>query len=221
MRRQYFTVPFLLFILLFEIYYFMTNTNLNTSMEVGTVIDKFNGVNVYFNGGVNHSSGRNLSPDGYNLGIKYQCVEFVKRYYYQRFNHKMPDSMGHAKHFFDPSLKDGQLNKQRNLLQFTNGSKSKPVTEDLIIFSPTLLNPYGHVAIISNVFNESIQIVQQNAGPFSSTRAFYRLKKIDNLWYVEGRPVLGWLRVDSNTSNTIFKDTQALNRLYHLDGNAE
>src|SRR5271168_3628467 len=27
---------------------------------------------VYFNGGIYNSSGRNLAPDGYNLGIKYQ-----------------------------------------------------------------------------------------------------------------------------------------------------
>lgn len=36
-------------------------------------------VAIYFNGGVNMSQGRNLTIDGYNLGIRYQCVEFVKR----------------------------------------------------------------------------------------------------------------------------------------------
>ncbi|MFA0963395.1 hypothetical protein AB9P05_16445 [Roseivirga sp. BDSF3-8] len=50
-------------------------------------------------------SGRNLTPDGYNLGLKYQCGEFMKRYYYLHLNHKMPDSYGHARDFFNPSLK--------------------------------------------------------------------------------------------------------------------
>ena len=45
--------------------------------QIGDVIDSFNGVAVYYNGPVNNVSGRNLSPDGYNLGQKQQCVEFV------------------------------------------------------------------------------------------------------------------------------------------------
>ncbi|SUD83261.1 Uncharacterised protein [Stutzerimonas stutzeri] len=55
--------------------------------------------------------GGNLSKDGYNLGLRYQCVEFVKRYYFERHGHRMPDTYGHAKSFFDPSLGDGALNE--------------------------------------------------------------------------------------------------------------
>lgn len=65
----------------------ITLLNWNPRFEIGQERDRLNGVAVYHNGGVDHSSGRHLSPDGYNLGIKYQCVEFVKRYYYQRLNH--------------------------------------------------------------------------------------------------------------------------------------
>lgn len=59
-------------------------TNLNPNLEhtVGEQIDDLNGVAIYFNGGVNTVEGRNLTPDGYNLGLRYQCVEFVKRYYF-------------------------------------------------------------------------------------------------------------------------------------------
>nr|WP_176701041.1 hypothetical protein [Gilliamella apicola] len=76
--------------------------------KIGKVVDEFNGVKVYYNGSINNVSGRNIAKDGYNLGLKYQCVEFIKRYYYQRFNHKMPNSYGHAKDFFDPSIVDGK-----------------------------------------------------------------------------------------------------------------
>jgi hypothetical protein len=61
---------------------------------------------VYYNGGVANVVGRNVSVDGYNLGLKYQCVEFVKRYYYQHLGHKMPDTYGHAKDFFDRNVAD-------------------------------------------------------------------------------------------------------------------
>jgi hypothetical protein len=81
-------------------YYVVTRYNLNSEYQVGNVIDRFNDVEVFYNGGVNQVVGRNLTADGYNLGLKYQCVEFVKRYYYQRFNHKMSDSYGHAKKLF-------------------------------------------------------------------------------------------------------------------------
>ncbi|MDW5290896.1 hypothetical protein [Formosa sp. PL04] len=61
-----------------------------------------------------HVSGRNTTPDGYNLGLKYQCVEFVKGYYYEHYNHKMPDSYGHAKSFFNSGIKDGKRRNQRD-----------------------------------------------------------------------------------------------------------
>ncbi len=92
---------------------------------------------------VGHSDGRNTGPDGYNIGMKYQCVEFVKRYYYQRFHHKMPDSYGNAKEFYDAAVPDSGLNQKRALLQFCNGSISKPRLEDLLIFDGHPGNPYG------------------------------------------------------------------------------
>ncbi|HEY8366311.1 MAG TPA: CHAP domain-containing protein, partial [Bacteroidia bacterium] len=106
----------------------------NPNYQIGQPIDSLNSVIVYYNGPVSNVVERNVAPDGYNLGLKYQCVEFVKRYYYQHFKHKMPDSYGHAKDFFDPKVKDGELNKRRNLIQYTNSSKSKPKVGDLLVF---------------------------------------------------------------------------------------
>lgn len=84
-------------------------------------------------------NGRNISADGYNIGLKYQCVEFVKRYYLEHLGHKMPDTYGHAKDFFDRSLTDGMFNERRALIQYTNGSISSPQQGDLIIFAPPFL----------------------------------------------------------------------------------
>lgn len=172
----------------------VTLVNWNRHYQVGEEIDQFNGVAVYYNGGVAHTDGRNLAPDGYNLGIKYQCVEFVKRYYYEQLGHSMPDSYGHAKHFFNSALADGSLNEQRNLLQFTNSSQSKPKEEDLLVFGPSSLNRYGHVAIVSKVTATSAQIVQQNPGPFGSSRETILLQSQDGRWRLMNDRVLGWLR---------------------------
>lgn len=172
----------------------MTRLNLNPGFQVGQQVDSLDGVAVFYNGGVAHSSGRNLAPDGYNLGIKYQCVEFVKRYYYEHFNHKMSDSYGHAKHFFDPGLPDGALNSRRGLLQYVDGSRQKPHPGDLLVLGPSALNRYGHVAIVSEVTESDIEIVQQNPGPFGSSRERIALEFGAEGWRLDHPRVLGWLR---------------------------
>ncbi len=166
----------------------------NPTHTIGEAIDSLNHINVYYNGGVNNVQSRN-TIDGYNIGLEYQCVEFVKRYYYKNYNHKMPDSYGHAFTFFDTNITDGKLNTQRNLLQFTNPSKSKPQEGDLIVSGATTFNSYGHVAIIASVINDEIEIIQQNAGPFSSTREKFQLTKESNHWMIENKRTLGWLRM--------------------------
>ena len=176
-------------------YFGVTRINLNPSRGVGEIVDNFDGVAVYYNGGVSHSSGRNLAPDGYNLGIKYQCVEFVKRYYYQHFNHRMPNAYGHAVQFFDPEVGDGEVNKARGLLQFRNGSAKPPRAGDILVFNRWQLNPYGHVAIVSRAGEAGIEIVQQNGGPFASSRETLGLAVVDGRWTVAASRVLGWLRL--------------------------
>ena len=159
--------------------------------EVGKELDSLNNVKIYFNGFPNKSFGRNLAEDGYNLGMKYQCVEFIKRYYFEYYNHKMPDTYGNAKDFYDNKLKDAEMNVKRGLLQFSNPSFKKPSVGDIIIFKPSLLNPYGHVAIISKVDESAIEIIQQNV--WKKTRESFNLININNLWYIESKRIIGRL----------------------------
>ena len=168
-----------------------TLMNWNPRHSVGEEIDHLNGVPVFYNGGVGHSSGRNVAADGYNIGQQYQCVEFVKRYYYDHLKHRMPDSYGHAKHFFDPAISDGELNPKRDLIQYTNGIRSKPQADDLLIFGPSLLNPYGHVAIVSSVTDSAVEIVQQNPGPFGPSREQLPITLSGTSWRFENGRVLG------------------------------
>jgi surface antigen len=190
--------PIIFIIILFMVGIFGTWTyksiNLNPNLELGQKIDSLNGVYVYYNGGVGNVSGRNTTSDGYNVGLKYQCVEFVKRFYWEELGHKMPDTYGHAKDFFDKSLADGQKNQKRDLFQYTNTSKTKPQINDLIVFESTLFNRYGHVAIISAVTDDSIEIIQQNPGPNGKSRKTYNLLFENSKWRIDNSRVLGWLR---------------------------
>lgn len=163
--------------------------------EIGAKIDSFNGVNVYFNGLIAVSHGRNLTKDGYNIGVKWQCVEFVKRYYLEIYNHKMPNTYGNAKDFYDKKLKDGEVNTQRDLIQFLNPSVIKPKIGDILLFKPYLLNPYGHVAIISKVTENNIEIIQQNV--WKKTRERFVLIYKENKWYIDSKRVIGRLSINT------------------------
>ena len=126
--------------------------------------------------------------------IEIQSVEFVKRYYFEHLNHKMPNSYGHAKDFFDSRLADGKNNVDRNLKQYTNGSSIKPRVNDLLIFKATEFNSYGHVAIISAVGDDKIEIIQQNPGVSAPSRENFKLLNRNGKWNIQNKQVLGWLR---------------------------
>jgi hypothetical protein len=193
-RKKIIVAILLLLLVAFLTVYAVANYNLNFSKAVGQEVDQINGVKVFYNGGINHSSGRNLAPDGYNIGIKYQCVEFVKRYYFEHFGHKMPDPRGNAKDFFDPLIANGEMNPRRGLVQYRNGSSDPPRTDDLLVFGPSFFNPYGHVAIVAKVDKDSVEIIQQNSGPFANSRAIISLAQSNGSWTLDNSRVLGWLR---------------------------
>ena len=173
---------------------FLKKENKHTDTKIGQIIDNLNGVKVYYNGPYSNISGRNWTKDHYNLGLKYQCVEFVKRYYYENLNHKMPESYGHAKDFFDKNIEDGALNKKRGLNQYKNSSKAKPKVNDLLIFSGNVFNKFGHVAIISKVTKDEIEIIQQNAGSATNSRETFPLIRKAEKWSIDNYRILGWLR---------------------------
>lgn len=173
----------------------MTTTTFGESDEsiIGSTIDYLNGIPVYFNGkDFTNVVGRNTTTDGYNLGLKYQCVEFVKRYYYEMFDHKMPNSYGHAKDYFDKSLDDKAFNKKRGLMQYRNVREYRPEVNDILVYDAHEGNRFGHVAIISRVTKDEIEIVQQNMGLRS--RVKIPLVKFQQYWTIADYNILGWLR---------------------------
>lgn len=173
-----------------------TNTyNKTANAKTGQVLDTYKGVNVFYNGSVGNVFGRNVTDDGYNLGLKYQCVEFAKRFYYEAYNHKMADSYGHAKDFFNTSLSSGSYNKARGMYQFNNKTFEKPKVDDLCIIGPSSGNSFGHLFIITQVTSNSVEFVQQNGGSRNPSRGEYKLVNEDGLWNLRAPNLLGWLRM--------------------------
>tara|TARA_B110000240_G_C13365985_1_gene396138 strand:- start:132 stop:788 length:657 start_codon:yes stop_codon:yes gene_type:complete len=129
--------------------------------DCGDSIGSLNDVTVYLNsGGIMSCDGvRNLNPDGYSYGIKWQCVEFVRRYYYDYLDHKMPNRYGHASDYFRRAIPSGSMNSERNLLQYHNGD-IRPQKNDILVWAGT----YGHVAIVINVTDTTVSTIAQNVG---------------------------------------------------------
>ncbi len=164
----------------------------NRPPSIGEVIDSYNGINVYYNGNQANVFGRNVTADNYNLGLKYQCVEFVKRYYYINYGHKMPYTYGHAKELFDESLPDRKLNHKRGLYQFINGSEYRPLPGDIVVFGPNHKNPYGHTGIVTVSVGKKMEIIHQNVG--ESTRELFIVTEIGGRFFVVDPDIKGWMR---------------------------
>lgn len=164
----------------------------NHNPDVGTVLDSHNGVAVYYNGYFTNNSGRNVAKDGYNLGLKWQCVEFAKRYYYLKYGLKMSDSFGNAKDFFDDTLADKEFNVARGMMQFRNTRRNPPMVNDLIIYGSSDSNPYGHMGIITSIVDGKIDMIQQNMG--IKTRQELILAEFQGIYTIADFDVLGWLR---------------------------
>lgn len=160
--------------------------------NIGDIVDSYKNVSVYYNGPeYNKSFGQSYSSDGYYYGYKWQCVEFIKRFYYVVYKHKMPDAYGNAKDYFNENVPQGWINKSRNMLQYKNGEAESPKLDDLLVFTDT---KFGHVAIITKIESDKIHVVQQNV--YGKSRDTYSLKKVKGKYYVgTSRKPAGWLRI--------------------------
>jgi surface antigen len=161
--------------------------------EVGKVTDTYQGISIYNNGqdsSIEH--GISKSKDGYVYGYKWQCVEFVNRFYHDKLGINISGG-GNAKDYFDSKINNGELNNTRMLLQFKNGEGDKPKVNDIIVFN---IGQYGHLGIVSKVGDDYIEIVQQNVHGKSRDNLYITYKD-DKPIIGAGRGVLGWLRKDS------------------------
>ena len=121
------------------------------NLECGEEIGAFNNVSAYYNDGYHSCSDRNWSEDGsYSYGMKWQCVEFVRRYYYEALNHKMPNRWGNAADYFRYNIPSGEMNTERNLTQYYNGDMKPKVNDILSGFVTDRLNRYYDTCSILN-----------------------------------------------------------------------
>ena len=194
-----FRIVFLLVFLgavIFTVWNMSKNKNVRSngkqSLPVGEEIARYKNIPAYQNGEVvAQSHGKNYAEDGYYYGQKWQCVEYVKRFYHDALGHHMPSVWGHAADFFDPQISHGKVNPARGLLQYDNGGDTPPKPNDLLVFRHS---QYGHVSIVTKVTDKHLEVIQQNVHGHAS--AAYPIDKVKGKYTVGGgtKPA-GWLRL--------------------------
>ncbi|MBI3735782.1 CHAP domain-containing protein [Candidatus Sumerlaeota bacterium] len=159
--------------------------------DFGERLGDFNGVVLYSNGQAKpkYSGSEKCEVDGYVTGYKWQCVEYVVRYYKQVYGLEIRG--GHARDWFG-------LAGEKNLLQFANGGTTPPEVGDILCSNS---GGWGHVAIIREVGPDYIIVIHQNWKNTADDLARRcPMESRDGHWFVKSFPAApaykwqGWLR---------------------------
>ena len=152
------------------------------------------GVDIYYNTEAwNYVNGQST------YGLKWQCVEMVRRFYSQ-FNFGLLPGVARAYQMFDA------VKGKPGFETFENGSRQKPIWGDILVFGSGKGDglAYGHVAIVIEInrVNKKIYFVQQNVGinakdslPIDDNNFISYSPSEKNVAYP---PVRGWIHSNSN-----------------------
>jgi hypothetical protein len=160
------------------------------SASFGTNLGSFNGVTAFSNGSAGHYSGVSNTVNGIYTGIKWQCVEYVRRYYLIVFGMDLGSLYrGNANTWYDNA-------SQMGLSRYPNGSTTAPQVGDVITSRG---GSFGHVAIIRSVTSNQVCTIQQNfSNETSDTNRCLSLSVSGGTYTVGGfnssYPIQGWLR---------------------------
>ncbi len=107
---------------------------------------------LYSNGTCTYLSNEHCHDNNGNyLGIKYQCVEFVRRYIYQKAGINLASlwAKGDAHDWYDARDK---MNLSKIPIKYAQEG-------DIITFTG---GPYGHIGIVNNISDHYINVTSQN-----------------------------------------------------------
>ena len=156
-------------------------------------------------------------------GMKWQCVEYARRWLFIRKGCVF-DSVDGAADIWT-QIKQVQRvvdGKCFNLRKYPNGSPSPPINQSLLIYNRWGTDfPFGHVSVIVDVLPNFIRVAEQNYDPYYwsgnySRQIPYALK--NGSYYIEtDDPLLGWMIVEDN-NQTKALDQTTINAIIQLNG---
>jgi len=160
-----------------------SNPVYSSATTFGAILGTVNGVNLYYNGTTSPTTYNYFN--GTNTGYRWQCVEFINRYYLQVYGMDIRGTTGgNAYQYYG-------LASQKGLVAYINDGSVPPRVGDILCFSGGTGN--GHVMIITEVGASQIKVAHQNglsAMPIGA--AFNRVGNKITPW--SGYSCQGWLR---------------------------
>lgn len=152
-----------------------------TNLSFGSIYGYIGNTAVYSNGPKYTSTSRN-SVNGYDTGLAYQCVELVRRFYYQYYGKQMGKGYD-AKNFFANAYRWG-------MTAYSNGGGMAPKPGDVLCFNGNEGGGAGHVSLVAEVAADYVIVVQQNV--YKDTHVGKKLSRSGNRINVAN--LQGWIR---------------------------
>lgn len=198
----------------------------NCSKEFGMKIGSFEGVDAFSN--CNNDCianiGNYINKDNIMVfsGMKWQCVEYARRFLIQKFGVYF-DDVESAFQIYDKAHVLDFKKRKYSFVSYENWNVNAPQKYDVLIYKKTSDAPYGHVAIISKVSLKRgyVEICEQNYSLWKKPSQYSRKLQLlfengkhiiteepyipfpydkSNLFQTTSRPnnTIGWKRLQLN-----------------------
>lgn len=187
------TLFVLVMLIIFSVY------SISYADSFGTNLGNYNGVISYSNGSGGYVSNLYNYVNGTNTGMKWQCVEYVNRYYLIQKSLDIRIAGQNAVDYYPNA-------SARGLISYQNQGNTSPEIGDVLCFSGGNPN-YGHVAIIREIGSNYLKVIQQNVSQ-TSNDANYNINmtvsggqyNVSGSTIGSGYSCQGWLRKPSTVS---------------------
>jgi trypanothione synthetase/amidase len=160
---------------------------------------------------------------GIYTGMKWQCVEYARRWIFLR-KECVFDSVDAAANMWT-QLNNVQRvvdNQCFNLKKYSNGSPNPPQNESLIIYkNDTTDMPFGHVAVIIDILPAFIRVAEQNYYPYYWSANYSRqipYGLINGSYYIQDDyDIFGWMTIEDKNNQTKPLDQSTINKIIQLN----
>ena len=181
-----------------------------------------NNVPAYSNGDDHHPEESNFLYKVYT-GIKWQCVEFARRWLFIRKGCVYHQIVGAVDIWSQVDNAQRVVDKKCfNFIKYPNGSPTPPKNETLLIYNRSHDSPlYGHVAVIVDVSSNYIRIGEQNYDDYfwsgNYSRQIPYVFKNGGYYIEDTMPVLGWMELENNNQLKPL-DQKTIDEIIKLNG---
>jgi glutathionylspermidine amidase/synthetase len=159
-------------------------------------------VPAYSNGNDTYYSGEDSYLYGVYMGLKWQCVEYARRWTFLRKGATFQSVEGANNMWTELKNVERASDKQKfPLRHHANGSPTPPMNESYLIYPVQKDMPYGHVAVIVEVLPHAIRVAEQNFyfyyWPQNYAREIPLVQKNGRYFIQDTYEVYGWIEIDT------------------------